>query len=144
MKSVTQSNCAVCSSLNHYSMDDFGAPSLNWTCSFDIWCHNEVILVFSLISKRAWKVVNITAVWHHNNIKFLFHVIFRAQWSNISLLTEFQLNIFLNDWITKRFHFLLKDFTFLWSQILQGTFCNFVAMVTALTAMNWHDLQNVS
>ena len=31
---------------------------------------------------------------------------------------------------------LLKSFTFLWSQILQDTFCNFVAMVTARNLMN--------
>ena len=35
-------------------------------------------------------------------------------------------------------------FTFLWSQILLGTFFNFVAMVTAENVTNWLDLQNVS
>ena len=35
---------------------------------------------------------------------------------------------------------LLKNFTFLLSQILQGTFCNFVAMVTPRNVTNWYDL----
>ena len=29
---------------------------------------------------------------------------------------------------------------FLWSQILQGTLCNFVAMVTAQNVTNWYDV----
>ena len=39
---------------------------------------------------------------------------------------------------------LFKDFTFLITQILQGTFCNFVAMVTPDNVTNWYDLENVS
>ena len=35
-------------------------------------------------------------------------------------------------------------FTFLWSQILRGTFCNFVAMLTAQNVMNSFDFQTVS
>ena len=34
---------------------------------------------------------------------------------------------------------LLKSFTFLLSQILQGTFCNFVAMVTPQNVTNWYN-----
>ena len=44
---------------------------------------------------------------------------------------EFQLNIFWNE---------LKDFIFVSSQILQGTFCNFVAMVTDQNVTKWCDL----
>ena len=35
----------------------------------------------------------------------------------------------------------LQISTFLWSQILRGTFCNFVAMATAQNVMNWFYLQ---
>ena len=35
-------------------------------------------------------------------------------------------------------------FHFFWSQILRGTFGNFVAMATAQNLTNWFDLQNVS
>ena len=36
---------------------------------------------------------------------------------------------------------LFKNFTFLLSQILQGTFCNFVAMVTPQNVTNWYDVK---
>ena len=39
---------------------------------------------------------------------------------------------------------LFKNFTFLLSQILQGAFCNFVAMVTPQNLTNCYNLQNVS
>ena len=35
---------------------------------------------------------------------------------------------------------LFKNFTFLLSQILQGTFCNFVAMVTPQNVTTWNNL----
>ena len=35
---------------------------------------------------------------------------------------------------------LLKNFTFLLSQILQGTFCNLVAMVTPQNVTTWYNL----
>ena len=35
---------------------------------------------------------------------------------------------------------LLKNFTFLLSQILQGTFCNFVAMLTPQNVTTWNNL----
>ena len=35
---------------------------------------------------------------------------------------------------------LFKNFTFLLSQILQGTFCNFVAMVTLQNVTTWNNL----
>ena len=59
---------------------------------------------------------------------------FWTQWPKRSLYTEFQLNIFTNG----------RFFTFLWSQILQGTICNFVVMATAQNVTNWFYLQKVS
>ena len=35
---------------------------------------------------------------------------------------------------------LLRNFPFLLSQILQGTFCNFVAMVTPQNVTTWYNL----
>ena len=35
---------------------------------------------------------------------------------------------------------LFKNFTFLLSQILNGTFCNFIAMVTPQNVTNWYNL----
>ena len=54
--------------------------------------------------------------------------------AQISVDTKFQLNISI----------LFKVFTFLLSQILQGTFCNFVAMVTPQNVTTWNNLKNVS
>ena len=55
------------------------------------------------------------------NVILEFYDCFLTQWPKISPCTKLQLNISTNGWF----------FTFLWSQILQGTFCNFEAMATA-------------
>ena len=54
-------------------------------------------------------------------------------------------NYFSSDTNFSSISLQMADFSlFFWSQILRGTFCNFVAMATAQNLTNWFDLQNVS
>ena len=80
------------------------------------------------VDEMAWKLKR------HNDVKLGFYDYFWTQRPKISPYAKFQLNISTNGWF----------FTFLLSQILWGTFCNFVAMATASNLTNWLDLQNVS
>ena len=66
--------------------------------------------------------------------------------SNSNLISLFELNgpklVSIRNFslISLKVTELLKNFTFLLSQILQGTFYNFVAMVTPQNVTSWYDL----
>ena len=64
--------------------------------------------------------------------------------SNLVLLFEFSGKTFVSipnfSSISLKMTEIYKIFTFLSSQILRGTFCNFVAMVTPQNVTNWYNL----